>query len=270
MEVMSYKDFAAAGNRGTNIYLDLEENSYGITVESGALTKAGGLFDLDRRVLVVTDDGVPEEYAEAVASQCREPYIVTLPHGEATKNFESFRQLLSEMLSHSFTRKDCVVAVGGGVIGDLSGFAAACYMRGVDFYNVPTTLLSQVDSSIGGKTAIDLDGVKNIAGAFYQPKGVLIDPETLKTLDSRQLHAGLAEAIKMAATSDAFLFKKIEESSDLQADLQTIIVGALLIKRDVVQQDPKENGLRKILNFGHTIGHAIESFGEGSKTTFLR
>ena len=167
------------------------------------------------------------------------------------------------MLDKSFTRGDCVVAVGGGVVGDLSGFAASCYMRGVDFYNIPTTLLSQVDSSIGGKTAIDFGGVKNIVGAFYQPKKVIIDPEVLETLSRRQLMAGLAEAIKMAATNDAELFELIENSADLTTDLPQIIYRALMIKKSVVEQDPRETGLRKVLNFGHTIGHAVESFSAG-------
>ena len=136
-------------------------------------------------------------------------------------------------------------------------------MRGVDFYNIPTTLLSQVDSSIGGKTAIDFGGVKNIVGAFYQPKKVIIDPEVLETLSSRQLMAGLAEAIKMAATNDSELFSLIERSDDLTADLPEIIYRALMIKKSVVEQDPRETGLRKVLNFGHTIGHAVESFNAG-------
>ena len=245
------------------IPVKLENESYDIVLERGALEQAGEVLDLDRKVLVVTDDGVPEEYAETVASQAKNAVVVILPEGEASKNFENFQKLLSVMLKESFTRKDCVAAVGGGVVGDLSGFAAACYMRGIDFYNIPTTLLSQVDSSIGGKTAIDLDGVKNIVGAFYQPKKVLIDPNTLKTLDKRQLSAGLAEAVKMSLTSNAELFEKIRTSEDLEADLESIIAGALTIKRDVVEQDPKEQGLRKILNFGHTIGHGIESFYEG-------
>ena len=148
-------------------------------------------------------------------------------------------------------------------MGDLSGFAASCYMRGIDFYNIPTTLLAQVDSSVGGKTAVNFGGVKNIVGAFYQPKKVIIDPETLKTLERRQLMAGLAEAIKMAATSSAELFEIIENSEDLDADLPEIIRRSLCIKRDVVEQDPKENGLRRILNFGHTVGHAVEGFNKG-------
>lgn len=245
------------------IKLDLGNDSYDIVLEQGALLKAGELFDLQRKVLIVTDSGVPSSYAETIAKQCEAPFSVTIPQGEASKNFENFEMLLSEMLKNSFTRKDCVVAVGGGVVGDLSGFAAACYMRGIDFYNVPTTLLSQVDSSIGGKTAIDLNGVKNIVGAFYQPKKVLIDPDTLKTLDQRQFAAGLAEAIKVSLTGDAKLFELIKNSEDINADITEVIRRALEFKRDVVEKDPKEAGLRKVLNFGHTIGHGIESFYGG-------
>ena len=236
---------------------------YDIVLESGALGRAGELLNLRRRVLIVTDSGVPGRYAECIAAQCEKAVTVTVPQGEKSKCFDELQHILKAMLDNSFTRGDCVVAVGGGVVGDLSGFAASCYMRGVDFYNIPTTLLSQVDSSIGGKTAIDFEGVKNIVGAFYQPKKVIIDPEVLSTLSRRQLMSGLCEAIKMAATSDEELFSLIERSSDLTADLPQIIYRALMIKRSVVELDPRETGLRKILNFGHTIGHAIESFNEG-------
>ena len=245
------------------IPVNADNGCYDIVLERGSLKKAGRLLELDRRVLVVTDEGVPPEYAECVASQCREPVVVTVPRGEGSKSFEQLERLLSAMLEASFTRGDCVVAVGGGVVGDLSGFAASCYMRGIDFYNIPTTLLSQVDSSVGGKTAVNFGGVKNIVGAFYQPKKVIIDPETLKTLERRQLMAGLAEAIKMAATSSEELFEIIENSEDLDADLPEIIRRSLCIKSDVVEKDPKENGLRRILNFGHTVGHAVEGFNKG-------
>ena len=245
------------------IPVNADNGCYDIVLERGSLKKAGQLLELDRRVLVVTDEGVPPEYAGCVAGQCKEPIMVTVPRGEGSKSFEQLERLLSAMLEASFTRGDCVVAVGGGVVGDLSGFAASCYMRGIDFYNIPTTLLAQVDSSVGGKTAVNFGGVKNIVGAFYQPKKVIIDPGTLKTLERRQLMAGLAEAIKMAATSSAELFEIIEKSEDLDADLPEIIRRSLCIKRDVVEQDPKENGLRRILNFGHTVGHAVEGFNKG-------
>lgn len=162
------------------------------------------------------------------------------------------------MLKEQFTRKDCVVAVGGGVVGDLAGFAASCYMRGIDFYNIPTTLLSQVDSSIGGKTAIDLCGVKNIVGAFYQPKAVLVDPDILATLSEEQFACGAAEIIKMAATFDEELFDFIEKNS-IKSQLEEIIARALKIKARVVEEDERESNLRKVLNFGHTLGHGIES-----------
>ena len=240
-----------------------EQGSYDIVLERGALDKVGELLDLDRRVLVVTDSGVPIKYARSVAKQCKESKLLLIKSGEASKCFRSLEGVLSAMLNFSLTRGDCIVAVGGGVVGDLSGFAASCYMRGIDFYNIPTTLLSQVDSSIGGKTAIDFGTVKNAVGAFYQPKKVVIDPDVLSTLDDRQLHAGLAEAIKMAATSDKELFELIAKSENIRGDIVEVIRRSLMIKKDVVEQDPKESGLRRVLNFGHTVGHAIESLESG-------
>lgn len=245
------------------ISVSLGAQSYPIILDSGVLSHAGEHLALARRVLVVTDSGVPEEYAETVAGACRQARICTVPAGESSKNMDSYQQLLGEMLALGMGRGDCVVAVGGGMVGDLAGFAAATYMRGVDFYNVPTTLLAQVDSSVGGKTAIDMNGVKNIVGAFHQPCAVLIDTDTLRSLSRRQMAAGLAESVKMAMTCDAALLELIESSSDLTADLPEIIARSLSIKARVVEQDPTEQGLRRVLNFGHTIGHAVESCAGG-------
>ena len=246
--------------QGRKIHMNLQEHSYDILVQRGSLHQAGGHLNLDRRVLVVTDSGVPAAYAETLARQCREAVLCTVEAGESSKSMETFARLLQMMLEHGFSRKDCVVAVGGGVVGDLAGFAASAYMRGIDFYNVPTTLLSQIDSSIGGKTAINLGGVKNIVGAFHQPRGVLIDPELLQTLPPRQIASGLAEAVKMALTSDPDLFA-LFETKDISDHIDEIILRSLLVKKSVVEQDEKETGLRRILNFGHTIGHGIESSG---------
>lgn len=240
------------------------ENGYDVVVDRGVLSDVGELLNLDRRVLVVTDDGVPKTYSEKIEKACKKCVKVCLKQGEQSKNFDSFKLLLHTMLQNDFTRKDCVVAVGGGVVGDIAAFSASCYMRGIEFYNVPTTLLSQLDSSVGGKTAIDFEGVKNVVGSFYQPSKVIIDIDTLDTLDERQLHAGLVEAIKMAATSDKNLFECIENSKNLKDDLLEIVQASLAIKKDVVEKDPKENGLRKVLNFGHTLGHAIESAQNGA------
>ena len=238
--------------------MNLGKNSYDISIERGSLAKVGKLINLNRKVLVVTYSGVPAQYARMVASQCADGVVVTIPQGEESKSFDMYRELLKKLLENNFTRSDCVVAVGGGVVGDLSGFVAASYMRGIEFYNIPTTVLSQIDSSIGGKVAIDFEGIKNIVGAFYQPKKVVIDPDVLDTLPERQFSNGLAEAIKMSLTSDRELFELIE-NNDIRENVDTIIVKSLNIKKNVVEQDEKEKGLRKILNFGHTIGHGIES-----------
>ncbi len=246
------------------IHVELGASSYDIELSRGALARVGELMNLNRKVMVVTDSGVPSEYAHTVAIAAKEAHVVTVPEGEKSKSFYTLQVLLAEMLDAGFTRKDAVVAVGGGVVGDLAGFAASMYMRGIDFYNIPTTLLSQVDSSIGGKTAVDFHGYKNVIGAFYQPKKVIIDPDVLATLEKRQVAAGMAEAIKMSLTSDAEMFRMLEEADDIYADIDTVIEKALRIKKYVVECDEKEAGLRKILNFGHTIGHGIETEASGA------
>ena len=240
------------------IRVNLQKDSYDIILGCGVLSIANEYLNLDRKVLILTDSGVPNSYPQNIASKCKEAFIYTIEQGEANKNFANFESILNFMAQNQFTRTDCVVAVGGGVCGDLAGFVASSYMRGIDFYNVPTTLLSQVDSSIGGKVAIDLGGYKNIVGAFYQPKCVLIDPETLLTLDIRQIRAGLVESLKMATTSNKELFE-IFESGEYLNDIEDVIIRSLLIKKEIVERDVNEKGERKILNFGHTIGHAIES-----------
>lgn len=243
------------------IPMNLGADSYDITLERGSLRRAGELLNLRRKVMIVTDSGVPEEWPRLLREQCAEADVFRIPQGEQSKNLDSFRALLSRMLSFDMHRGDCVAAVGGGVVGDLAGFAAACYMRGIDFYNCPTTVLSQVDSSIGGKTAVDLDGIKNIVGAFYQPRAVLVDPDTLSTLPARQTANGLAEAVKMALCFDEAGFALFEE--DAEPPMDRIIENALRTKKFVVEQDEKEHGLRRVLNFGHTLGHGIEAAEAG-------
>ncbi|MBO5565265.1 MAG: 3-dehydroquinate synthase [Lachnospiraceae bacterium] len=240
------------------ISMNLGKDSYDIALERACLAKAGELLDLNRKVMVVTDEGVPSIYSETILRQCGTGFLHRIPGGETSKSLQELERILLHMLENDFTRKDCVVAVGGGVVGDLAGFAASCYMRGIDFYNIPTTVLSQVDSSIGGKTAVNLGGVKNIAGSFYQPKKVLIDPDTLSTLPERQISAGLAEAVKMGLIADPALFA-LFETADPTAHLDEIIRASLMIKKQIVEQDVQEADVRRALNFGHTIGHGIES-----------
>ena len=246
-----------------SLRMELGDNSYDIVIERGCLNRAGTLLDLDRKVCVVTDEGVPRQYVDAVAGQCKAPVIITVDMGEQTKTMQTVTRICETMLDRGFSRKDCVVAVGGGMVGDLAGFAAACFMRGIDFYNIPTTLLSQVDSSIGGKTGVNLNGVKNIVGAFWQPRGVLIDPNTLETLPPRLRDEGMAEYVKMALCFDEKMFEELEREDRWQ-DTEKALHNALSLKKMVVEEDEREAGLRKLLNFGHTIGHGVESAAQGS------
>ena len=232
--------------------------SYDIIIKQGGLSRVGQLINLNRRVLVVSDTGVPEAYLKTVLAQCREGVPVVLPQGEGTKSLECFGQLLTVMLEHGFTRGDAVLALGGGVVGDLAGFAAASYMRGVTFINCPTTTLSQIDSSIGGKTAINLAGTKNTVGAFYQPSLVVADPDTLKSLPERHFINGLAEAVKAGLIADEGLFE-LFETEDAHEKIEEIVYRSLVMKKNVVERDEREAGLRATLNFGHTLGHGIES-----------
>lgn len=239
-----------------------------IIIERGSLAKTGKMLGIcGGKVLIVTDSGVPEKYAKSVADSLHglatDVVTFVIPEGESSKNIQVYGSVMKTLVEEGFTRSDTAIAVGGGVVGDLTGFVAATFMRGIRFYNIPTTLLSQVDSSIGGKTAIDFGGVKNIVGAFHMPAKVLIDTDTLATLPERQLHNGLVEAIKMAATGDAELFSMIENSTDLLSDSDDIIRRSLNFKQAVVSADPKEKGLRRVLNFGHTVGHAIEAASNG-------
>ena len=232
---------------------------YKINIERGLLHRASDLFNLNRKVLIVTDTGVPEQYAMTIASQCAETVLFVFEQGEPSKNMDTFIGILQTLTENAFSRTDCIVAVGGGVVGDMAGFAASTYMRGIDFYNVPTTVLSQIDSSVGGKTAVDFMGYKNLIGTFYPPKGVLIDPLVLNTLPDRQINNGLAEAVKVALTHDAQLFTLLESEELTDVVMDEIIYRAISVKKQVVEQDEHESNLRKVLNFGHTLGHGIES-----------
>ncbi|MBQ6467874.1 MAG: 3-dehydroquinate synthase [Clostridia bacterium] len=242
----------------------IKAQGYDIILQNNSISRAGDYFSLDRKAIIITDTGVPAGYSQAVLKCCgKGSFIKTIPMGENSKSFEVLEDILASMLENSFGRSDCVVAVGGGVVGDISGFAASVYMRGIDFYNIPTTVLSQVDSSVGGKTAINFCGVKNTVGSFYRPKGVLIDTNVLSTLPQRQINNGLAEAVKMSLTNDESLFNLFENENPYE-NLGKIIENSIKTKLSVVNKDEKEAGLRRVLNFGHTIGHGIEADSAGN------
>lgn len=242
---------------------------YTTVIGKGAIKRALKTASEYKRVLVVTDSSVPAQYPDFIYRGCAEAGCVTasavIPAGESGKTLESYISVQKQMLEAGLDRHDCVIAVGGGAVGDLAGFAAATYMRGIDFINVPTTLLAQVDAATGGKTGINLEGFKNLIGAFKMPKAVFIDPDVLATLPKRHISNGLAEAVKMAALLDIRSFEFFEQCDPFAPEsLERIICHAVMQKLDIVTRDAQEADLRRVLNFGHTLGHGIESVFAGT------
>lgn len=221
-----------------------------------------GIFLKDKKVLIVTNPKVAGLHLRYLLDrlEAKEIYIVTIPDGEEYKNFESLQIILDTAFSHRLDRKSIFIAFGGGVIGDITGFSAAIFQRGIDFIQVPTTLLSMVDASVGGKTGINNKFGKNLIGSFHQPIGVYIDTHFLKTLPKREFSAGVAEIIKMAVTFDRDFFEWLEKNS-LYDDKNLVIAikRSVEIKAIVVSKDEKESGIRAALNYGHTFGHVIEN-----------
>lgn len=247
-----------------------EKPIYDIVFEDsfdGLARELTALRSQDRRLCIVTETKVASLYLDEVvrsaAPVCRELTAYVFPEGEASKNLETVSQLYEWLIEHKFDRKDLLLALGGGVTGDLTGFAAATFLRGIDFIQVPTTLLAQVDSSIGGKTGVDLNAYKNMVGAFHMPKLVYMNIKTLRTLPEREFRCGLGEIIKHGLIKDREYLNFIQEKKDMirqrdEAVLRELIYGSCMIKKGVVERDPREQGERALLNFGHTIGHAIE------------
>lgn len=240
--------------------------TYDVIVEPGALGNIAGHlapFVEHRRIAIVTDEHVDVLYARRLAAQVEGSRIFSMAAGEAAKTRESWSRITDDLLAANFGRDTLIVAAGGGVVGDLAGFVAATYMRGVPFVQIPTTLLSMIDASVGGKTGVDTPAGKNLVGAFHQPVLVVADPNVLATLPANHFRAGLAEALKHGVIADEGYFGKIASSRESTARderaLTGLIAESVRIKASVVARDERETGLRKVLNFGHTIGHAIES-----------
>ncbi|MBR3693107.1 MAG: 3-dehydroquinate synthase [Erysipelotrichales bacterium] len=241
------------------LHIQTSTHTYPIYLQKGILSSLSSHVDLERKIIIITDTNIPTQYIQTVQQQCTYSYVYTCQSGEEAKSFAVYEDILRVMLDQHFSRKDAVIALGGGVIGDLAGFVAATYMRGIDFINIPTTTLSQIDSSIGGKVAINVDSYKNMVGAFYPPIAVFIDPNTLQTLPTRHYYNGLVEALKAGLIYNKELVTFLGEC-DVYTDIEKIIYEALLVKKEVVEKDEFESNLRKILNFGHTIGHGLESY----------
>lgn len=259
------------------IDINLDKNSYSIYIENGLLDYIGSKIKQiyeGKKIAVVTDENVNNYYGNKILNKLtKEDYevkMIVFPSGERTKSIEELVKLYNDFLDFELTRSDLVAAFGGGVIGDLTGFAAATFLRGISFVQIPTSMLAQIDSSIGGKTAVNLSRGKNLIGSFYQPKAVFIDPMLLKTLDKRFLYDGMAEVIKYGAINDKNLFYNLmsyEDEQELFNNIEYIIETCCNIKKYYVENDEKDTGQRMILNFGHTIGHAVEKYFNYEKYT---
>lgn len=253
------------------VKVPLGNRSYEITIHSALLKALGGLCrrqKLGGRCAVISDANVAPRYGAAAVSSLKQagfdPVLLTVPAGETAKSLKSVQTCYDRLAAYRLERKSFIVALGGGVVGDLAGFVAATYLRGIPFVQVPTTLLAQVDSSVGGKVGVNLSAGKNLVGAFYQPRFVLCDLDTLRTLPEREFRAGLAEVIKYGIIYDAGFFARLERDLPKILRREPKVLAAVIarcceIKAEVVGQDETEGGLRAILNFGHTIGHAIEN-----------
>ena len=219
------------------------------------------------KILIVTDDGLPKKYLAEIKKlipKSKKVYVYSLPAGEKSKSLKSFNLILENLASLKFDRTDCLVALGGGMVGDITGFVASSYLRGIDFIQIPTTLLSQVDSSVGGKTAINISQGKNLVGAFYNPKKVFISLSYLQTLSEKEYRSGLGEVVKYAFILNKGLHRILKSNSNLVLSrnlkvLEEVIYESIKTKSKIVTKDEKENGVRALLNFGHTFGHAIEA-----------
>lgn len=253
------------------VKVPLGDRTYSILIGEGLLGRLGNecrKLNLGQRCAILTDRNVAARYAQAVERDLRakgfEPILIAVPAGETAKSLATVQHCYDQLAAHRLERKSFIVALGGGVVGDLAGFVAATYLRGIPFVQIPTTLLAQVDSSVGGKVGVNLNAGKNLVGAFYQPRGVLCDLETLDTLPAREFGAGLAEVIKYGIIYDAALFERLERDMPKLFQREPGTLGAVVarcceIKAEVVGHDETESGFRQILNFGHTIGHAIEN-----------
>ncbi|MBR1877286.1 MAG: 3-dehydroquinate synthase [Lachnospiraceae bacterium] len=251
-----------------------EKKGYEIILEKDFSGLEGAVKELGyekRRMCIVTDSNVSDLYASEVERELKSialtVTVFVFEAGEENKNLDTVRKLYTHLIENRFDRKDVLIALGGGVVGDLTGFAAATFLRGIDFIQLPTTLLSCTDSSIGGKTGVDLDSYKNMVGAFYMPRLVYMNLSALESLSARQFASGMAEVIKHGLIRDEsyyeYIVNNFNEINDREVDvLKKVIKRSLEIKRDVVEKDPTEQGERALLNFGHTIGHAIEKYSD--------
>ena len=252
-----------------------KNDQYRIIIGQNSISKKNivPLVKGHKKLLLISDTGVPKNILKKVTAITKghsKVFTIILDQGEKAKSLSNFQHIINFLINNKFDRSDGIIAVGGGVIGDISGFVSSTYLRGISYIQIPTTLLAQVDSSVGGKTAINIPAGKNLIGAFYNPKGVIIDTNVLHTLSSRELNAGLAEVIKYGLIQNKYLLSLLEKNvvailNRNHKIIEEVIFESIKTKAKIVTKDEKETGIRALLNFGHTFGHAIEAHGKYKK-----
>jgi len=239
------------------IEINIPNKEYKVHIKNGLLYDVDKYIDVNREIVIVTDDFIPKMYLNVLKTKIPNPLIFEVSMGESSKSIDTVYNIINDMIKENISRGALIIALGGGVIGDLTGFISSIYMRGIDYIQIPTTLLSQIDSSVGGKVGINSKNMKNSIGSFYQPKIVLIDPNTLNTLSDKEFNNGIAEMIKYGLIADKNLFYDVLEK-DVKENIEEYISTCIKIKRNLIINDEYDKGDRQLLNFGHTIGHAIE------------
>ena len=239
--------------------VNLKDKSYEVIVEKGIIKNITPYVDIEKKFLIVSDDRIPNVYINTIKKQLKKVDVFIFPHGENNKSLDNYKLIIERLVKEDFSRKDYIIALGGGVVSDLAGFVASTYKRGMNLINIPTTKLAMVDASVGGKVALNFDKLKNVIGALYHPNYILIDIDTLETLPKRHYINGVIEALKTGMIGDKELYN-IFFNGDYREHIEEIIYRSLQYKIKIVEQDEKEENIRKVLNFGHTFGHAYETY----------
>ena len=239
--------------------VNLKDKSYEVIVERGIIKNITPYVDIEKKFLIVSDDRIPNFYINTIKKQLKKVDVFIFPHGENNKSLKNYQLVIDKLIQGDYSRKDYIIALGGGVVTDLAGFVASTYKRGMNLINIPTTTLAMVDASVGGKVALNFDKLKNVIGSFYHPNCILIDIDTLETLPKRHYINGVIEALKTGMIGDKELYN-IFFNGDYRDHIEEIIYRSLQYKIKIVEQDEKEENIRKVLNFGHTFGHAYETY----------
>lgn len=247
-----------------NIDIRSKHRDYTIYIKNNAIDHIDHFLDINQHYVIITDDQIPTIYLDKIMNAIPQTLLIKIASGETSKSLSTYQMILSFLQTKNITKETCLIALGGGVVGDITGFVASTYLRGIDYIQIPTTLLAQVDASVGGKTGINFEKNKNVIGSIYPPKYVIIDPQTLNTLSNRHFNNGIAEVIKYGLISSKKMIETLEKPNVIY-HITDLIAQSIEIKKKLIEQDEYDQNMRRYLNFGHTLGHAYESYYQFNK-----